>query len=60
MTQAVSQRIEDLRSVLETTEQHSVSQLTKVAKDLKKWETQVHSSLPVIVGVHSYMYNREV
>ncbi len=42
MTSAVAQRISDLQSVLDTTEEHSLSQLTEVARDLKKWETQVN------------------
>ena len=41
MTRAVGQRIVDLESVLETTEQHSVNLLSEVAKDLEKWETKV-------------------
>lgn len=40
MTRAVARRISDLESVLQTTEQHSLTQLTTVAKDLDKWETQ--------------------
>ena len=43
MTRAVGQRISDLESVLETTEQHSVTQFTEIAKDLSIWETKVKS-----------------
>lgn len=41
MMGAVEQRIVDLESVLQTTEQHSITQLSGVAKDLEKWETKV-------------------
>ena len=41
MTRAVQKRIVDLESVLQTTEQHSVNQLSEVAKELEKWETKV-------------------
>ena len=43
MTRAVGQRISDRESVLETTEQHSVTQFTEIAKDLSIRETKVKS-----------------
>ena len=41
MMDAVGHRIGDLRSVLGTTEEHSMSQLSEIAKDLHIWETKV-------------------
>ena len=41
MSGAVHQRIADLRSVLQTTEQHSVTQFTDIALELDTWEAKV-------------------
>ena len=38
---AVGQRIQDLRSVLDTTEEHSMIQLSEIGSDLHIWETKV-------------------
>ena len=41
MTIAVANRINDLQSVLQTTEEHSVTQLTDIARKLDTWQTKV-------------------
>lgn len=41
MQAAVTNRISDLQSVLHTTQQHSVTQLTDVAQDIDIWQTKV-------------------
>ena len=45
MMAAVNNRIYDLQSVLKTTEDHSVTQLTEVAQEIDIWETKVGSAL---------------
>lgn len=44
MMAAVSNRIYDLQSVLKTTEDHSVTQLTEVAQEIDIWQTKVGST----------------
>ena len=41
MMAAVNNRIYDLQSVLKTTEDHSVTQLTEVAQEIDVWQTKV-------------------
>ena len=41
MTVAVEQRIVDLQSVLQTTEEHSSVQFTTIAQELETWKTKV-------------------
>ena len=41
MSAAVSNRINDLTSVLQTTEDHSVIQLQDIAMELDTWKTKV-------------------
>ena len=41
MTVAVLQRINDLRAVLHTTEQHSITQFAEIAQELDTWRTKV-------------------
>jgi V-type H+-transporting ATPase subunit a len=41
MQVAVSQRIEDLRSVLDTTQEHCKAQLGEIGKDLDMWQARV-------------------
>lgn len=44
MMAAVNNRIHDLQSVLKTTEDHSVTQLTEVALEIDVWQTKVRSA----------------
>ena len=44
MMAAVNNRIHDLQSVLRTTEDHSVTQLTEVAQEIDVWQTKVRSA----------------
>ena len=41
MSVAVEQRINDLHSVLQTTEQHSITQFTDIAQELDTWQMKV-------------------
>lgn len=41
MTVAIHNRINDLQSVLQTTEAHSVTQLNEIALELDTWQTKV-------------------
>ncbi len=41
MSMAVSQRMEDLTSVLDTTEEHYRSQMSAIGKDMDVWQTKV-------------------
>ena len=41
MMAAVNNRIYDLQSVLKTTEDHSITQLTEVAQEIDVWQTKV-------------------
>ena len=41
MSAAVANRITDLNSVLRTTEDHSVTQLEEIAKEIGAWEQKV-------------------
>ncbi len=41
MVVQVQARISDLQSVLHTTEEHSVTQLTEIAQELDTWQTKV-------------------
>ena len=41
MTRAMANRIDDLESMLNTTEAHSMTQLSEVGKDLDIWEMKV-------------------
>ena len=41
MNIAVQNRINDLRSVLQTTEDHSITQLQDIGKELDTWKTKV-------------------
>ncbi len=41
MVGQVAARISDLQSVLQTTEEHSITQLTEIAQDLDTWQTKV-------------------
>ena len=41
MAVAIGNRINDLRSVLQTTEAHSVTQLNEIAQELDVWQTKV-------------------
>ena len=41
MSVAVTNRINDLNSVLRTTEDHSVVQLQEIAQELDTWKTKV-------------------
>ena len=47
MTQAVEQRISDLKSVIQTTQDHAHTQLGKIARKIETWQTKVnfHSGL---------------
>lgn len=47
MSVAVSNRINDLNSVLRTTEDHSVTQLQEIAQELDTWKTKVLSHYTV-------------
>ena len=41
MSKAVNNRINDLMTVLQTTEDHSVTQLQEIALELDTWKTKV-------------------
>ena len=41
MTVAVANRINDLQSVLRTTEDHSITQLQEVGQEIYTWQTKV-------------------
>ena len=45
MSAAVSNRINDLTSVLQTTEDHSVTQLQDIAMELDTWKTKVGAGI---------------
>ena len=48
MTVAVEQRIVDLQSVLQTTEEHSIIQFTSIAQELDTWQMKVRRCVIVV------------
>ena len=44
MTVAVANRINDLQSVLRTTEDHSLTQLQEIGQEINTWQTKVYHS----------------
>ena len=50
MSVAVDNRIGDLTSVLQTTEDHSITQLQDIAKELDTWKTKVHTPVAVLMS----------
>ena len=43
MTIAVANRINDLQSVLRTTEDHSLTQLQEIGQEIDTWQTKVNT-----------------
>ena len=44
MTIAVANRINDLQSVLKTTEDHSLTQLQEIGQEINTWQTKVYNT----------------
>ncbi len=51
MTAAVTNRIRDLESVLQTTQDHSLTQLQDIAQEVNVWQQKVSCGVGYIIGV---------
>ena len=54
---AVANRINDLQSVLRTTEDHSLTQLQEIGQEIDTWQTKVRVSL-LIDNIIGQVYTR--